>query len=143
MSKSLKKPVGKNVKSKKPTTKTVRTNEQLWQKIKTKIHEGSKGGAAGTWNARKAQLAVLEYKKQGGGYIGEKSTHNSLVKWTNEKWGYIDGKKGNRYLPEHVRNRLTEEQKKTENTAKQKATKNGQRYAKYSPVVVKLMKNKN
>lgn len=140
MSKSVK-PVSKKPvkKIKKPTV--VRTNEQLWQKIKTKIHEGSKGGTAGTWNARKAQLAVLEYKKQGGGYIGEKSAHNSLVKWTNEKWGYIDGKKGNRYLPEHVRHNLTEAQKKKENAAKKKATKNGQRYAKYSPAVVKLLKN--
>ena len=34
-------------------------------------------------SARKAQMAVEEYK-EGGGYVGSKSESNSLVKWTEE-----------------------------------------------------------
>lgn len=120
--------------------KTIRTDEILWQKIKNKYHNGSKGGAAGTWNARKAQLSVLEYKSKGGGYIGKKSNNNSLVKWTKEDWGYIDGKKGNRYLPKKVREVLTVKQKNKENRAKKIATKKGLQYAKYSPELIHLMK---
>lgn len=33
-----------------------------------KIKAGSKGGGAGQWSARKAQLLASEYKKAGGGY---------------------------------------------------------------------------
>lgn len=38
--------------------------KQLFNKIKS----GSKGGGAGQWSARKAQLLANEYKKNGGGY---------------------------------------------------------------------------
>jgi hypothetical protein len=33
-----------------------------------KIKAGSKGGDAGEWSARKAQLLAKEYKAAGGGY---------------------------------------------------------------------------
>jgi len=33
-----------------------------------KIKAGSKGGNAGQWSGRKAQLLAVEYKKKGGGY---------------------------------------------------------------------------
>ena len=33
-----------------------------------KIKAGTKGGNAGQWSARKAQLLANEYKKSGGGY---------------------------------------------------------------------------
>lgn len=33
-----------------------------------KIKAGTKGGDAGEWSARKAQLLAVEYKKKGGGY---------------------------------------------------------------------------
>jgi hypothetical protein len=33
-----------------------------------KIKAGTKGGDAGEWSARKAQLLASEYKKAGGGY---------------------------------------------------------------------------
>jgi hypothetical protein len=38
--------------------------EQLFKKVKA----GSKGGDAGEWSARKAQLLAREYKAKGGGY---------------------------------------------------------------------------
>ena len=33
-----------------------------------KIKAGTKGGKAGQWSARKAQLLATQYKKAGGGY---------------------------------------------------------------------------
>ena len=33
-----------------------------------KINAGTKGGKAGQWSARKAQLLAKEYKAKGGGY---------------------------------------------------------------------------
>src|ERR1700749_5031298 len=39
-----------------------RTNPKLWNEVKTKVTDGSKGGKPGQWSARKAQLAVSEYK---------------------------------------------------------------------------------
>lgn len=118
-------------------SKAIRTNEKLWQSIKRKWHRGSKGGKPGQWNARKAQLAVQEYKRRGGKYKGRKSTSNRLRIWTDEKWGYVDGKKGNRYLPKKVREKLTPREKITTNRRKRAATKRGQQYAKYSPKVLK------
>jgi hypothetical protein len=38
--------------------------ERLFKKIKA----GTKGGKAGQWSGRKAQLLASEYKKAGGGY---------------------------------------------------------------------------
>ena len=34
-----------------------------------RIKAGTKGGAAGQWSARKAQMLARAYKKAGGGYI--------------------------------------------------------------------------
>tara|TARA_R100001143_G_scaffold54316_1_gene50064 strand:- start:328 stop:513 length:186 start_codon:yes stop_codon:yes gene_type:complete len=38
--------------------------KRLFQRIKS----GTKGGRAGQWSARKAQLLASAYKKAGGGY---------------------------------------------------------------------------
>lgn len=38
--------------------------KRLFQKIKS----GSKGGRAGQWSARKAQMLAKQYKAKGGGY---------------------------------------------------------------------------
>ena len=38
--------------------------KRLFEKIKV----GTKGGKAGQWSARKAQLLAKEYKAKGGGY---------------------------------------------------------------------------
>ena len=38
--------------------------KRLFQKIKA----GSKGGRAGQWSARKAQMLARQYKARGGGY---------------------------------------------------------------------------
>lgn len=88
-----------------------KSNPGLWKKIVSSVKAGSKGGNAGQWSARKAQLAVAKYKKAGGGYKGEKSSDNSLSKWTREKWGTKSGKPssetGERYLPKAAREALS------------------------------------
>ena len=120
----------------------IRTNEALWQQIKTRVHNGSKAGPSGTWNARKAQLAVKLYKDAGGDYVGPKQRKNSLARWSREKWGYIDGKKGNRYLPEKIRSSLTRREKAIENRRKRSATRDGLQRAKYSDSVLRRMQSR-
>ena len=38
-----------------------------------RIKAGTKGGGAGQWSARKAQLLALRYKEAGGGYTTKKA----------------------------------------------------------------------
>lgn len=112
------------------------SDTRLWQRVKRKWHYGERGGVPGQWNARKAQLAVQEYKRLGGTYqTARPSRRNSLVRWTREDWGYIDGKPGNRYLPAYIRHTLTPTEKRSENRLKQSATKSGRHHAHYSQSV--------
>ena len=78
-------------------------NQPLWDRIKNKVQQGSKGGLPGQWSARKAQLLVKEYRDKGGKFTGEKKRNNSLTKWTQQNWRTKSGKPslktGERYLP--------------------------------------------
>jgi len=44
------------------------TKPSLRKRIFQRILAGSKGGRAGQWSARKAQMVAKEYKAAGGGY---------------------------------------------------------------------------
>tara|TARA_B100001758_G_C17927095_1_gene361492 strand:- start:63 stop:260 length:198 start_codon:yes stop_codon:yes gene_type:complete len=44
------------------------TKPGMRKKIFQRIKAGSKGGRAGQWSARKAQMLAAAYKKAGGGY---------------------------------------------------------------------------
>ena len=44
------------------------TKPGLRKSIFNRIKAGSKGGDAGQWSARKAQMMAKEYKAKGGGY---------------------------------------------------------------------------
>lgn len=44
------------------------TKPAMRKRLFNKIKAGTRGGKAGQWSARKAQLLALEYKKAGGGY---------------------------------------------------------------------------
>jgi len=44
------------------------TKPTMRKRLFNKIKAGSKGGAAGQWSARKAQMLAKEYKDAGGGY---------------------------------------------------------------------------
>lgn len=105
--------------------------------MKKKWLRGEKGGEAGKWNARKAMLAVAEYKARGGGYVGPRDRENSLKKWEKEDWGYIDGDQGGRYLPAAVRAALTPAERRREN--EKKRGKKGE-WVPYSGSVVAKMR---
>jgi len=44
------------------------TKPSMRKALFNKIKSGSKGGNAGQWSARKAQMLAKEYKAKGGGY---------------------------------------------------------------------------
>lgn len=44
------------------------TKPELRKRLFREIMAGTKGGKAGQWSARKAQLLAARYKKAGGGY---------------------------------------------------------------------------
>lgn len=44
------------------------TKPALRKRLFQRIKSGKKGGDAGEWSARKAQMLSREYKKAGGGY---------------------------------------------------------------------------
>jgi hypothetical protein len=86
-------------------------NQPLWDRIKNRVQQGSKGGLPGQWSARKAQILVKEYKDSGGKFTGSKDPQNSLTKWTKQNWRTRSGKPslktGERYLPAKAIKSLT------------------------------------
>lgn len=44
------------------------TKPTMRRNLFNKIKAGTKGGKAGQWSARKAQMLAKEYKEKGGGY---------------------------------------------------------------------------
>ena len=46
------------------------TKPEMRKRIFERLKRGSKGGPAGVWSARKAQMLAKEYKSKGGGYRG-------------------------------------------------------------------------
>ena len=44
------------------------TKPTMRKNLFNKIKAGSKGGGAGQWSARKAQMLAKQYKAMGGGY---------------------------------------------------------------------------
>jgi len=44
------------------------TKPAMRKRLFEKIKAGTKGGKAGQWSARKAQMLAKEYKAKGGGY---------------------------------------------------------------------------
>ena len=44
------------------------TKPSMRKSLVERIKRGTKGGKAGQWSARKAQLLAKEYKAKGGGY---------------------------------------------------------------------------
>lgn len=120
-----------------------KSDPELWENVVREVKNGSTAGTANTWNARKAQLAIKIYKSRGGKYRSRKSRKNSLRQWTDEDWGYIDGKPGNRYLPKSVRESLSPAEKRVENSRKKSATRKGKQRASYSAsVATKLRKSR-
>ena len=110
-----------------------RDDPDLWEKVKADVTAGGKGGRKGQWSARKAQLAVSEYKKAGGGYVGKKDDDNSLHQWTEEEWGTRSGKPsgktGERYLPKKAREALSKEEYARTTAKKRRDTRKGKQFS--------------
>lgn len=110
-----------------------RTDPELWDKVKAEVTQGDKGGEPDQWSARKAQLAVAAYKKQGGGYKGKKSADNHLTQWTREDWGTQSGKPSGetheRYLPKQARQKLTDAEYRRTTAKKRADTAKGRQFS--------------
>ena len=110
-----------------------KSDPDLWEKVKAEVTAGAKGGRKGQWSARKAQLAVAEYKKRGGGYEGSKDPHNTLHEWTEEDWGTKSGKEsartGARSLPKNARDALSDEDYARPTAKKRADTRKGRQFS--------------
>lgn len=126
-----------------------RTNEKLWEKVVAQVKASTKGGDAGQWSARKAQLAGKIYKDKGGGYTGEKTkAQKSLSKWTKEDWGTKSGKPstqgpkatGERYLPKKAREALSPAEYAATTKAKREGTKQGKQFVSQPKAIAKKVR---
>lgn len=107
-----------------------KSNPGLWKRIVARVKAGTKGGDPGEWSGRKAQLAVQQYKKSGGGYSGPKK-ETSLSKWTKQEWTTSDGKPSEgkkRYLPKAAWAALSAAEKAATNRAKAQGNKSGKQF---------------
>ena len=123
-----------------------RTNEALWKRVVAQVKAGAKGGKAGQWSARKAQLAGKIYKEKGGSYSGTKTkAQKSMTKWTKEEWGTKSGKPstqgkkatGERYLPKKAREALTKKEYAATSAKKRSDTKKGKQFSSQPKKVAK------
>ncbi|MBO0950631.1 hypothetical protein [Fibrella forsythiae] len=109
------------------------TDPDLRERLKEKIKADDKGGKAGQWSARKAQLLTHEYEKEGGGYKEDKKTESQkhLSEWTDQDWKTSDGKPAEReggttrYLPKDAWDKLSDSEKKATNAKKVAGSKAG------------------
>lgn len=125
------------------------TKPELRERLKNEIKAGEKGGRAGQWSARKAQLLTSEYEKHGGGY--KKSTRTTAQKhleaWTDEKWRTADGKKAARgkttarYLPDEAWDKMTPAQRKATDKKKQTKSKTGEQFVANTPAAKRARKS--
>ena len=117
-----------------------KTNPAKWKRIVAAVKAGTKGGRAGQWSARKAQIATARYKKSGGGYKGAKKASNSLSKWSKQKWRTSDGSKSEgkkRYLPDAAWKALSPAEKRATNRAKAAGNKKGKQFVRQPKKVAK------
>ena len=122
------------------------TKPDLRRKIKDELMESDKGGKPGQWSARKSQLLVQEYEKQGGGYKKDEKDDaaKSLEEWGEQDWQTQDGDKARqdgktkRYLPKAVWERLSDEDKKVAEQIKQEASGREQ-YVEWTPAIARAM----
>jgi hypothetical protein len=120
-----------------------KSNPAKWKRIVAAVKAGAKGGRAGQWSARKAQIATARYKKSGGSYSGAKKKSNSLSKWSKQKWRTSDGKpsKGKkRYLPDAAWKALSPAEKRATNRAKAAGNKKGKQFVKQPKSIAKKVR---
>ncbi len=122
---------------------------ELRQRLKDEIQAGEKGGRAGQWSARKAQLLASEYEKHGGGYkkSARTTSQKHLESWTEEKWRTADGKKAahgkttSRYLPDKAWDKLTPAQRKATDEKKKTTSRTGKQFVANTPAAKRARKS--
>lgn len=148
----------KKTAAKKPTAKSASkkasksnagnyTKPELREKIKKQVIAGDKGGRAGQWSARKAQLLAHEYEAQGGGYKHPRSAEqDSLKQWGDEYWHTADGKPAiqgdstHRYLPDKAWKELAPQDRKATDRKKVTGSKRGKQFVANTPSAAKARK---
>lgn len=124
------------------------TKPDLRRRLKEEIKQSDKGGQPGQWSARKSQMLVQEYEKQGGGYRQDERDEaaRSLQEWTEQNWQTMDGEgqaradgMTKRYLPEAVWNRLSDKEKREAERTKEKGSKEGEQYVDWTPAIARAM----
>jgi hypothetical protein len=129
------------------------TKPAMRTRIKNRIMAGTKGGKAGQWSARKAQMLTAAYEKAGGGYKGKKTAkQKSLKKWTKEKWRTSDKKPAirkdssgktvtKRYLPDKAWKKLSASEKAATNKKKAAGSRKGKQVVKNTKAAAKASKS--
>ena len=123
------------------------TKPDLRRQIKDELMQLDKGGKPGQWSARKSQLLVQEYEKQGGDYKKDDKDDaaKSLEEWGEQDWQTQDGTKARqdnktkRYLPQAVWSRLSKEEKQEAERIKQQASRQGEQYVEWTPAIKRAM----
>lgn len=120
---------------------TQRTNEKLWERIKSDVRKGDSGGKKGQWSAVKSGISVRRYK-QAMAKMGKKpykgpkpaSKSNAYLKWIGEDWGTKSGRRsretGERFLPRKARESLTKKEYKATSAKKRLDTRKRKQFSK-------------
>ncbi|RKH67638.1 hypothetical protein D7X96_19045 [Corallococcus interemptor] len=124
------------------------TDPALRERLKKRIMKSDKGGRAGQWSARKAQLLASEYKKAGGGYRGSRGTaQKHLSSWTKEEWSTQDGgtrarhgRTTARYLPKEAWAHLSPAQKRATERRKRTGSRSGRQSVANTPAARRARK---
>ena len=124
------------------------TRPELREKIKSQVMAGDKGGNAGQWSARKAQLVAHEYEAEGGGYKHPRNAaQQSLKQWGDEHWHTADGKQAiqkdetHRYLPDAAWQELSPDQRKSTDRKKVAGSRQGKQFVANTPAAAKARKH--
>ena len=124
------------------------TNPDLRDRIKAQILAGDKGGRAGQWSARKAQLVAHQYEAEGGGYKHARTdAQKSLKTWGDEHWHTEDGKQAiqgettHRYLPDAAWQELSPKDREATDQKKVAGSKRGEQFVANTPPAAKARKH--
>lgn len=124
------------------------TDPELREKIKAQVLAGSKGGRAGQWSARKAQLVAHAYEAEGGGYKHSRNAaQKSLQDWGKEHWRTANGKQAvrggemHRYLPDAAWKELSPGERKATDHKKVTHSKRGEQFVSNTASAAKARKH--
>lgn len=124
------------------------TKPELRRELKAKLKKGDKGGEPGQWSARKSQMLVQQYEKNGGGYKKDKKDDDarSLEDWSEQHWQTRDGsanadrKDGmKRYLPADAWALLQEKDQDKAERSKAKVDNKNEQFADWPQAVRDVM----